>query len=153
MLVGDQGWRYDLIEAALSARGDDPYRARQSVEQLTAWAARPDWNDVLSNFARCVRITREFAQPFPLDVSRDPDASAQVLYQAYQAVAACLTPQNSVDEFFSAFMPIVPVISKFFVDVLVMAQDPSVRETRLALLQRIAALPQDLVDLSKVEGF
>jgi len=153
VLLGDRGWRYDLIEAALSARGDDPYRARQSVEQLTAWAARPDWNDVLSNFARCVRITRELAQAFPLDVSRDPDAGTQALYQAYQAVADRLTPQNSVDEFFSAFMPMVPVISKFFVDVLVMAQDPSVRETRLALLQRIAALPQGIVDLSKVEGF
>ena len=153
VLLGDHGWRYDLVEAALSARGDDPYRAKQSVEQLTAWAARPDWNDVLSNFARCVRITREFTQTFPLDISRDPDAGTQALYQAYQSVAARITPQNSADEFFSAFMPLVPVISKFFVDVLVMADDQAVRETRLALLQRIAALPQGIVDLSKVEGF
>jgi len=28
-----------------------------------------------------------------------------------------------------------------------------VRQTRLALLQRIAALPKGIVDLSKVEGF
>jgi glycyl-tRNA synthetase len=142
-----------LVEAALSACGDDPYRARQAVEQLTAWAARPDWNDVLSNFARCVRITREFAQTFPLDISRDPDAGTQALYQAYQSVAACITPHSGVDEFFAAFMPMVPVISQFFVDVLVMADDQAVRETRLALLQRIAALPQSIVDLSKVEGF
>jgi len=152
-LLGDQGWRYDLVEAALSARGDDPYRAKQTVEQLAAWAARPDWNDVLSNFARCVRITREFTETFPLDISHDPDAGMQALYQAYQSVAARITPQNSVDEFFSAFRPMVPVISKFFVDVLVMADDQAVRETRLALLQRIAALPQGIVDLSKVEGF
>jgi glycyl-tRNA synthetase len=153
VLLGDQGWRYDLIEAALSARGDDPHRARRAVEQLTTWAARPDWNDVLSNFARCVRITREFAQAFLLDISRDPDPGTQALYKAYQAVATGITSRSSVDEFFTAFMPMVPVISKFFVDVLVMAENPSVRETRLALLQRIAALPQGIVDLSKVEGF
>ena len=153
VLLADQGWRYDLVEAALSARGDDPYRARQAVEQLTAWARRPDWNDVLSNFARCVRITREFTQTFPLDISRDPEPGTQALYRAYQSAAAHITPQTSVDEFFVAFMPMVSVISQFFVDVLVMADDQAVRETRLALLQRIAALPQGIVDLSKVEGF
>jgi len=35
----------------------------------------------------------------------------------------------------------------------VMAQDIPVRQTRLALLQRIAALPKGIADLSKVEGF
>jgi glycyl-tRNA synthetase len=153
VVLGDQGWRYDLADGVLSARGDDPYRARQAVAQLTAWAARPDWNDLLSNYARCVRITREFAEQFPLDIGRDPDASTQALYQAYQSVAVRVTPESSVDEFFAAFAPIVPVISKFFVDVMVMHQDETLRTTRLALLQRIAALTQGIVDLSKVEGF
>jgi glycyl-tRNA synthetase len=108
---------------------------------------------VLSNFARCVRITREFKGLFSLDIRRDPDATTQALYQAYQSIAAHIGPQNSVNEFFTAFIPLVPVISRFFVDVLVMADDQAVRETRLALLQRIAALPQGIVDLSKVEGF
>jgi len=158
VLLGDQGWRYDLIEAALSARGGNPFQARQAVEQLAAWVARPDWNEVLSNFARCVRITREYTDVFPLDIARDPDPSTRKLFEAYQAVAARITaarvtPQSGVDEFFAAFVPIVPVISQFFVDVLVMAEDPVVRETRLALLQRIARLLQGIVDLSKIEGF
>jgi glycyl-tRNA synthetase len=153
VLLGDQGWRYDLIEAALAARSDDLSRVKQTVEQLAAWAARPDWNDVLSNFARCVRITREIKTPYALDINRDPEPSTRALYQAYQPLAARLTPHSSVDEFLTAFRPLAPVISQFFVDVLVMADDQAVRETRLALLQRIAALPQGIVDLSKVEGF
>jgi glycyl-tRNA synthetase len=153
VLLSEWGRRYDLVEAALSARGDDPYRAMRAAQELGVWVARPDWNDVLSNFARCVRITREFKETFPLDISRDPDAGTQALYQAYQTVAARVTPQSGVDEFFTAFTPLVPVISKFFVDVLVMADDQAVRETRLALLQHVAALPQGIVDLSKVEGF
>jgi glycyl-tRNA synthetase len=153
VLLGDQGWRYDLIEAALAARGDDPYRAKQGVEQLTTWTARANWNDVLSNYARCVRITREYTELFRFDIGRDPHESTLALYRAYQPVAAQVTPQSSVDEFLSAFAPMAPVISKFFVDVLVMADDPAARETRLALLQRIAALPGGIVDLRKVEGF
>jgi glycyl-tRNA synthetase len=153
VLLGDQGWRYDLIEAALAARCDDPSRVKRTVEQLTTWAARPDWNDVLSNFARCVRITREIKEHFALDIRRDAEPSTHALYQAYQSIAARITPHNSADEFLTAFTPLVPVIGKFFVDVLVMADDQAVRETRLALLQRIAALPHGIVDLSKVEGF
>ena len=148
-----KGYSYDLANAALSARGDDPYRASETVEQLVELKKTANWNEVLSNFARCVRITREIKELFPLDVSRDPDASTQALYQVYQSTAARIGPQNSVDEFFTAFMPMVPIISQFFVDVLVMADDQAVRETRLALLQRIAMLPQGIVDLSKVEGF
>ncbi len=153
VLLSDQGWRYDLVDSVLSARGDDPYRARQALEQLAGWTARPDWNDLLSNYARCVRITRELAEQFPLDVRRDPDPSTQALYRAYQSVAERVTPHSSVDEFFAAFAPIVPVISQFFIDVLVMHQDEALRTTRLALLQRISALTQGIVDLSKVEGF
>jgi glycyl-tRNA synthetase len=152
-MLGEQGWRYDLVDAVLSARGDDPYRARQAVEQLTAWTKQDTWSSLLSNYARCVRITREFATQFPLDINADPDPSTQALYQAYELIAQRITPRSSVDEFFAAFAPSVPVIEKFFVDVMVMHTDEKLRTTRLALLQRIAALPQGIVDLGKVEGF
>jgi glycyl-tRNA synthetase beta subunit len=37
--------------------------------------------------------------------------------------------------------------------VLVMTEDETLRENRLALLQRIARLTKGIVDLTKVEGF
>jgi len=152
-LLLEQGFRYDLVDAVLSEQGDVPYRARIAVQALTRWAARPDWNDILANYARCVRITREFAETFPLDITRDPEPMSHVLYDAYQECAAKVALHSSIDGFFSAFVSLVPTIARFFVDVLVMTEDRTVRETRLALLQRIAALPKGIVDLSKVEGF
>jgi glycyl-tRNA synthetase len=152
-LLLDQGYRHDLVDAALAEQGDAPYRARVAVQALTRWAARPDWNDILSNYARCVRITREYTEPFPLDVTRDPEPMMHALHDAYQDCAAQVSLHSSVDKFFSAFAPLVPTVAKFFEDVLVMAEDRAARETRLALLQRIAALPKGIVDLSKVEGF
>ena len=47
----------------------------------------------------------------------------------------------------------IPAISKFFDDVLVMAEDKALRENRLGLLQRIAALAKGVADFSKLEGF
>jgi glycyl-tRNA synthetase len=52
-----------------------------------------------------------------------------------------------------SFLPLIPVINRFFDEVLVMADDPDVRQSRLGLLQRISALAQGVADLSKLEGF
>ena len=44
-------------------------------------------------------------------------------------------------------------INRFFTDVLVMAEDSAVRQARLALVQRIAALPDGIADLTQLQGF
>jgi glycyl-tRNA synthetase beta subunit len=44
-------------------------------------------------------------------------------------------------------------INRFFTDVLVMAEDLDVRSARLALVQRIAALPNGIAELSQLQGF
>jgi glycyl-tRNA synthetase beta subunit len=58
-----------------------------------------------------------------------------------------------VNDFLNAFVPMIPTVNDFFDKVLVMADDKAVRENRLGLLQRIAALAKGVADLSKLEGF
>jgi glycyl-tRNA synthetase beta subunit len=58
-----------------------------------------------------------------------------------------------VDDFFNAFFPLIPSINRFFDGVLVMADDPRLRQNRLGLLQRIASLASGVADLSRLEGF
>ena len=43
-----------------------------------------------------------------------------------------------------------PAIDRFFVDVLVMAEDPELRAARLTLLRRLDACFQSLADFSKI---
>lgn len=151
----EQGFRYDVVDAVLAARGDDPFRAHQAVEELTRWVARGDWNRILDNYARCVRITREFKE-FLLDPARFVQPAEEELYAAYREARAQVTPQSTVDEFLTAFVPLVDVIDRYFAKasgVLVMAEDRALRENRLALLQHIAALAEGIVDLSRLEGF
>jgi glycyl-tRNA synthetase beta subunit len=47
----------------------------------------------------------------------------------------------------------VPLITEFFDNVLVMAEDQAVRENRLGLLQSIAALADGTLDFTRLEGF
>jgi glycyl-tRNA synthetase len=58
-----------------------------------------------------------------------------------------------VDDFLIAFMPIIPAIDRFFDAVLVMAEDRTLRENRLGILQRVAALADGVAELSRLEGF
>jgi glycyl-tRNA synthetase len=149
----DQGLRYDLVDAVLAARGDDPYTAKQSIEALTNWVARSDWTLMLDGYARCVRIVRDIKATLPLDMTHDSDQYTQSLYRAYEAAHQTIGPQSSINEFFNALEKLVAPITTFFDKVLVMHEDPSIRQTRQALLQRIWRLADGIVDLSKVEGF
>jgi glycyl-tRNA synthetase len=149
----DQGLRYDLIDAVLAARGDDPFAAKQSIEALAVEVAKPDWSITLDNYARCVRIVRDIKETLPLDIAKDSDPHTQALYKAYDAAQQAIGPQSSIEAFFKALAPLIPAIQTFFDKVLVMHEDQAIRQTRQALLQHIWHLADGIVDLSKVEGF
>jgi glycyl-tRNA synthetase len=148
-LLLEAGYRYDVVDAALAARGDDPYRAQLAVEQLSQWVKREDWPVMLAAYSRSARITRDLREDLPLDVSTDPEPATQALYQA----VAALPPANDVNELMSNLTTLVGPITTFFDKVLVMAEDEAIRRGRLALLQRVVAQARGIVDLSKLEGF
>ena len=62
-----------------------------------------------------------------------------------------LLPAHRVDEAFRAMEPIADTLDRFFVEVLVMADDPRVRANRIALLKRLGRDFMDLADLSKLQ--
>jgi len=155
-VLREQGFRYDVVDSVLAARGDDPFRAHQAVVELGHWVARDDWSLILDNYARCVRITRDLPERFPLRPARFVQPAEEELYAAYREARAQVTPQSTVDEFLTAFLPLVDVIDRYFAresGVLVMAEEQALRENRLAQLQHISALAGGIVDLSRLEGF
>jgi glycyl-tRNA synthetase len=116
---------------------------------LSAWVKRPDWTQILPAYARCVRITRDQTQTYPVTPARFSEPAEKELWAACQAGPAA----QSVDEFLTGLLPLIPPINRFFDDVLVMAEDPAVRANRLGLLQQISARTRGLADFSKLEGF
>jgi len=153
VLLHEQHWPHDVIAAVLAEQGHNPARAMLGVTALAQWVQREDWPLILDNYARCVRITRAEPQTYPVDPARFETAAEHDLYAAYQSAAARLGDQGNVGDFLEAFEPIVPVIQRFFVEVLVMAEDRAVRENRLGLLQAITALARGRADLSRMAGF
>ncbi len=153
VVLNDQGYKYDVVDAVLAAQSNNPAGAVRAVRQLMAWVSRPDWISILDAYARCVRIVRSAGvQLYDLDPARFEDEAERGLYAVLQSAAA-EAPFGSIDAFLNTILPLIPVINTFFDRVLVMADDPIVRQNRLGLLQRIAALSTGLADLGKLEGF
>jgi glycyl-tRNA synthetase len=159
----EQGFRYDVIDALLAEQGQSPARALQGIRELSNWVTSPNWDTVLPAYARCVRITRDLTERFPVDPELLIDPAEQALYQGLvraeeeifplTPVSSNFETRYSVDALLGAFVPLIPAINNFFEEVLVMVEDERLRHNRLGLLQRIAALARDKVDLSKLEGF
>lgn len=149
----EQGWRYDVVDAVLAAQGTNPARAARAVKELSEWVARPDWNTILPAYARCVRITRDLEQTYPLSPERFVEPAEKNLHAALSVSQAAPRRAGSVQDFLQAFLPMIPAINTFFDQVLVMTDDEDLRNNRLGLLQSIAALADGVADMSRLEGF
>jgi glycyl-tRNA synthetase len=47
VVLKEEGYRYDVVEAVLAEQAGDPARAAAAVKQLQAWVERPDWSTLL----------------------------------------------------------------------------------------------------------
>jgi glycyl-tRNA synthetase len=149
----EKGFRYDVVDAVLAERGDDPYRAYRTVAQLSVWVERDDWMDLLNAYGRCIRIVRDQEERFKFQADLDPEAATAALHKAYEGARAQIRPESDADRMLTALHPMIPAINRFFDEVLVMHEDMALRKNRLGLLQNIWELSQGIVDVTRLEGF
>ena len=149
----DQGLRHDVVEAAVAERGNDPYAAYRAAIALEAAVQEPDWQDILVAYARAKRIVRNIDEVYPLDERYLTEPAARELYEAWRRAKERLEQDPEVPTLVEVLRELKEPINRFFTDILVMAEDPQVRQARLALVQRVAALPDGIADLSKLQGF
>ncbi len=154
VLMREEGFRYDVVEAVLAEQGDNPAAARRAVGQLAAKVEQDKWPQLLHAYGRCKRMARRYAQPYGLDLDSFVEPAARELSHAYLAAAARVTPRSSVDEFVAAAEKLVAPINRFYDNVLVDDdENPSRRDNRRALVQHIAELARGILDFSRLEGF
>ena len=149
----EEGFAHDVIDAVEAVSGDNPSVTRQAVEVLTEWVQRDEWSEILPAFSRCVRITRDLPGQFDINPNLLVEAEESALYQAIANAEKALEQKHGFDNALTHVEKLVQPINAFFDKVLVMVDDQPLRETRLGMLQRIAALVKPFADLSKLEGF
>jgi glycyl-tRNA synthetase len=149
----DEGYAHDIVDAVASVQGHNPAAAYKAVRALANRVKKKDWENTLDSFARCVRITRDLEKTFHVDERDFVEEAEKALYQGLVKAEQTEIQKGDIEEFFKVFTPLIPKITKFFDNVLVMDDDPILRENRLGLLQRITQLSNGILDMSRLEGF
>jgi glycyl-tRNA synthetase len=149
----DQGFRSDVVNAALAARSHNPAGALETARQLAAVVDEEPFQTTLTAYSRPARITRGKVlggEVNPALFEHDEEAR---LWAAYGKAVLVLDDDSDVDVLLNELHGLRAPIDAFFDKVFVMAEDEAVRSNRLALLKRVADLPQGIVDLTEVRGF
>ncbi|HET9595730.1 MAG TPA: glycine--tRNA ligase subunit beta [Anaeromyxobacteraceae bacterium] len=144
----------DLVDAVLAAGSDDVVDARRRLEALAEIKRRPDFVPLAVAFKRAANISAK-----EQDASGAVDAS-KLTEEAERALAAEVERVRSETSALAGDYPAVlrtvaqlkPAVDRFFDDVLVMAEDPSVRSTRLALVGKVVRLFADIADFKKIQA-
>lgn len=149
----EQGYRFDVVDAILEAQYQNPAGVKRAIDELTGWIKRPDWTTILPAYARCVRITRDQTIQYKIQPEQFTLEDENDLYQSLISAEGVERKTGSPNDMLKAFVPMIPVINRFFDNVLVMDENPDLRANRLGLLQRIAAFSTNIADFSRLEGF
>jgi glycyl-tRNA synthetase len=152
-VLGELGYSYDVVAAVLAARGDNPAAAVRAADALAAAVAQSEWGEVFTAYARCVRITRALPGRLALNAGAYVDEVEGALHAAYEAAAGMQASEEPAQTLWPVLRALRLPINAFFEKVLVNAEEETLRNARLALVQHIAALPAGVADLSKLQGF
>jgi glycyl-tRNA synthetase len=153
-VLAEQGFDHDVVEAVLAVRGDNPRAALDAARALQMLVNDGAWGGVFTAYARCARITRTLNETLTLTPAAYQEQIEHDLHGAYSAARAVLdSAQEPATVLGTELQKLAPVINAYFDKVLVNADEPSVRQARLALVQQIALLPSKVADLSKLQGF
>ena len=150
----DAGYAHDVVEAVLAARGDNPSAALRAAVAVNALVAQPGWAETFTAYARTARIVRSLDEIYELNPGVYSEDVERALHDAALAAVTALEasaePGSVLGE---QLVALQQPINDFFDNVMVNAEDETVKQARLALVQRIAGLPDGVADLSKLQGF
>lgn len=158
----DQGMRHDLIDAVFALGGqDDLLMIVKRVEALSKFLETDDGKNLLAGVKRATNILRieekKDGRTFDGNVNTNIliQGEERELNTSINGLSAQARKAIAAEDFEAAMRAIAKLrapVDAFFDKVTVNADDPSFRENRLKLLNRIRAATREVADFSRIEG-
>jgi glycyl-tRNA synthetase beta chain len=160
----DKGARHDLIDAVFALPGqDDLLMVVRRVEALGKFLETDDGRNLLASYKRAANILRieekkdgrayDAAPDAALAAEGQPEerALSEALVTARAAAAAAVEREDFAGAM-QALSTLRAPVDAFFERVTVNAEDPALRQNRLALLNALRAATRAVADFSRIEG-
>jgi len=91
-------------------------------------------------------------QTCALPISEPAERALLAEVERVEREAAEARPRRDYPAILRAVASLKPAVDAFFDGVMVMAEDPKVRDNRLGLMRRVAALFADIADFRKIQA-
>jgi len=160
-LLAEQGIRYDIAAAVMETSWQQPSQALIRANALAAFRDEPEFLKLVIGQKRVANILRGLPRLSAEEnrgCTQPQDAlltepTEKLLWIESRKVEPDLDLRLAAHDYRRAFellLSLRPTIDKFFVDVLVMAEDEKLRTNRLRLLTYVRSLFGKVADLSKI---
>lgn len=152
----DQGVHYDSVDAVLSCRPHSPLDADKRIRGVEAFRSLPAAVSLASANKRVHNLLKKTEQTFP----QHPEAALfteEAERQLHQALAAqqgqldAYLQQGNYAEALQLLAGLRESVDTFFEKVMVMDENPTIRNNRLALLQTMRAQFLKIADISRLQ--
>lgn len=151
-LLTSEGYRYDIVDAVLTAKFDDPYDCFLRIQALNKLKDEPYFEPLMISFKRVINIVpKDFKGAVDEKILKEP--AEKELFKAYKALKDDVSPLIKAYKYEEALKRISGLkkeVDAFFDKVLVMDKDEGVKGNRLSLLKEIGLLFNIIADFSKI---
>ena len=152
----EQGYAPDLFDAVLTRRPTRPGDFHRRLQALAAFRKLPEADSLAAANKRIANILRQAGGEIPsrVDPALLEDAAEKQLASAVAAMEEQVQPLFRNQDYQQALTRLAALrapVDAFFDQVLVMAEDESLRNNRLALLERLHNLFLHVAELSRLQ--
>ena len=159
-LLEERGFDRRNVRAVTHQPLDDirPLDARRKLEVLPEFTETADFRTLATLFKRVKNIARELStgedssdEPFESALTEPAErALLEELRSRRSIIDAAVNTGAGFREAFAEAARIGPAVDRFFNEVFVMAEDPTLRQARLRLMQRVEQVILQLADVSEI---
>jgi glycyl-tRNA synthetase beta chain len=159
-LCMNRGLETKVVDAALGAGFDDLWAFEQRLTALDRFSRDADFDQAVLTFKRADNIIRKQGEQAGVDLQAGYQESLLIDLQE-KALAQALTDmqprwealwaKEDFDQLFGLLRELRPVVDDFFDHVMVMAEDQTLRQNRLNMLQALVNRLSVLADFSALQ--
>ena len=153
----EQGVSPQIFDAVLALHNTRPRDFDRRIHAVRAFVELPEAEALSAANKRIRNILKKVEGELPesVDVALFSEAEERALLESVNALAAEVEPLFAAGDYRAALTALAALrapVDAYFDAVMVMADDPAVRNNRIALLSRVGALCSQVADLSRLQG-
>jgi glycyl-tRNA synthetase len=149
----EYGFKKDEVEAVLRATHFDPFDQYMKVKALHQFRKRPEFGKLFEVYKRAKGQLAKSAES-PFDPALLQEGAEKTLYHHIEDLQKNWKQTLQDKRYTSAFDHIAklqPHLAHLFDTVKILADDPTLRNNRIALLQKVFSYFEELLDFSKIQ--